>query len=294
MDLLSCGKKDGACVLLLGRDGAESSRLRQALPGLEREYHLLLALPGSGESAGQQAAELERLLTERHAGRIWGAYAVREGGEVLLRLLSGGNVRVRSAVLDGTVLPARPDGLVQTDTKLFYWFAAGDRAAKKTLRLLRERLGPVNSVALKKLKAGQLFADIRADLMEKRLLRCLGRARTVSLSAVLAAPAGQVFSALPGQPESRAAALLTKRDAVIADRERLTYITGGSGKLIRRWSHLVQLREQGERDTLCTDQVEMSAGLLDSLLVRWTRGHLQRQQKRLKKNVEQNAGNVPA
>lgn len=277
MTFQTIGKRDNPAVLLLGGAGLDSAALGEALRPLSGDYCLLLPA-----AAFCTADALEETLCRDYAGRIWGAYALREGGAVLSELLSRGTVRLRTAVLDGSLLGPVPQGLAAAPTQLIYWMGSRDSGAKKCCKALRSVLPSLQTVTLKKLRAEQLFVALRPDLVVKRLRRSFGRARTVTLSSRMPAGVDRVWRLLSRrEPEP----FLLRHDEPVADESRRVYITDGQGKLFKLWSHLARLESAGGDATLYTDQVELAAGPLSGAAGLWARLYLKRGQRRCRREL---------
>ena len=142
MDFHTFGKPGNPAVLLIPGGGLSWGELRGALKPLESDYFLILPAFDPGQSVSEQADALEACLLRDFAGRIWGAYGLREGGAPLLTLLERGGVRLRTAVLDGTSVPEPPADLTGAGARLVYWLGSRDRAAGKSRKALKRPCPP--------------------------------------------------------------------------------------------------------------------------------------------------------
>ena len=277
MEILTYGKPASPAILLLPDDGMAADVLPTALKPLEKSFYLLCPVFAAGEDA---VSALEARLDKEFTGRIWGAYGLRRGADTLLELLSRKKLRIRTAVVEGaSALPAAP--LAGIPGRLYYWYRSCDRKAKKLLKALRAELPAVRTLALKKLKTGQEFYDIRSDLMVKKLEASFGKAQTVVSSTVINAARPQLWGQLFARPETGAISR-GLRDGLPLERDDAAYtqIVEGRTDKLTHWSHLTRLKSLGGSSTEYIDQVEVSAGRFTPLAARFAEVYLRRQQKK--------------
>ncbi len=261
MEFYTQGNPGAPALLLAIPEGVDRLALRNALDHLERRYFLIV--PSWDAPAGPEAlaAEWESRLLQDFSGRIWGAYGLREGADALLALVARGRVRIRTLVAEGAgSLPA--PGMEKPAGRVILWINARDRSAKRARRVLRRRWPDMHTLTLRKLRAGQDFLSVRPDLMARRLEKALGQARLVRYSSVMDRGPGRLWTLVKRRPPQGLDARLTEGEPPVVDEKNRTLIREGRGGPFRLWSHLVHLEPVSGSETIYTDQVELSAGLL--------------------------------
>ena len=287
MEIKTYGKSSAPALLLLSGGGSWGEAAESALRALEKSYFLLVPAFAETESLSERAAALEECLLDDFAGRIWGAYGLREGGSVLLELLSRGKVRIRTAIAEGrVVLPA--GGLRDIPGRLYYWYRAKDRKAKKLLKALRRVCPKLHTLALKKLKKDADFLSVRPDLMVKRLEKTFGKAQTVSVSSLMDANSDTIWRQLARRGVTKPMLHLTDMQPVTRSDEDRVQILEGQTRHISLWSHMIRLQRVSERETVFTDQVEVEAGFLTPLVKLWAGAYLRRSQRKQNRQLKKN------
>ena len=277
MEFYTFGKPNNPTLLLLGGEGMDQNALYLPLKKLESSYYLLIPVFAPGESMERRLEGVEECLREHFCSRIWGAYGLDEGGTLLLALLSRGQVCIRTAIVDGAItLPEQP---LNPDSPLVYWYGSRDKAAKKQLKLLRESIPMLRTVQLKKLRAGERFLDIRPDLMVKRMKRSFGAAKLVNLSVLLEVNAQQLWELLSLRDHTAAEQLKAPPTITLVP-ERLLLEIEGQSTLSKHWSHRLYLEPLEENLTLCTHQLELSAGAMAAVSVPRAKALLKKEHKR--------------
>lgn len=261
MELHTQGNPGAPALLLALPAGADGGSLREVLARLERRYFLLVFYCQAPAGPEEAAEWLESRLLEDFTGRIWGAYGLREGADTLLALLARGRVRIRTLVAEGAVRTPPPGGAACSG-QVILWRNARDRAAKRALRSLGRRWPEARTLTLRKLRAGQDFLSVRPDLMARRLEKALGQAQLVRFSSVMDRGAGRLWTLLKRRPPQGLDARLAAGEPPVVDEAARTLIREGRGGPVRLWSHLVHLEPVSGTETIYTDQVELSAGLL--------------------------------
>jgi pimeloyl-ACP methyl ester carboxylesterase len=258
MEFRTYGKPDNPTVLLLPAEDTTGDTLYAGLKKLEAHYQLLIPTFLPGESTERRLEGIEECLSDHYSGRIWGAYGLDEGASLLLALLTRQKVRIRTAVLDGTVvLPAEP--FADVPTQIVYWYGSRDKAAKKLLKTLRTQYPELHTLKLKKLGVGERFWAIRPDLAVKRLRQAFGKAKLLHLTVLLEIHAQTLWTHLTAR--DHAAAEKLKSPPLISAKDTThTLLIEGTGKLSKHWSHLIQLEALEDNLTLVTHQLELSAG----------------------------------
>ena len=277
MELTVCGKAELPAVLLLPPAGMSGEELCRALPGLEGQYRRIYP------AAPMDAAALKTALDRSGAGRLWGAYGLREGASLLLELLAGG-AAVRTAVVEGPF--ALPGGSLRDyDGTLVCWKGGKNKKAKKSWEALKKDVPRLRSLTLGKLKGKQDYLSVRPDLMAKRLAATFGAARTVQMEETVPRTPDAVWRSLCRRPAGSAVKRLTQLRPLRQDDETRTQRLEGSGGKLSLWSHTVRLAPLGDDRTVCTDQVEVEAGKLTSLAAIGAKLYLRAEQKRRRKEL---------
>ena len=252
MELKTMGKDASPAVLLLPGEGIEPEAVLAALKTMGRRYRLLLPVfdPGEGPEA------LEDALLRECAGRLWGAYGLGSGADMLLRLIARGKVRVRSWVTEGPVaLPEEP--LPERPGRGWSWIRAKDKAGERSLAALREACGGVASMTMKKLPKKKSTLSYCPKFAVGRMEKSFGSAVSVSRSARISAPAASLWSELNEGPIQKEIARLREMLPVEKDEARHVLILEGKGERTELWSHLIRLESDEDGVTICTDQILM-------------------------------------
>lgn len=263
MEMRTYGKPDAPAVLLLG-DDAFPDALADIPEGLEKNYCLLVPAFDAAETADLRREALESHLLELFAGRIRGAYGLRGGATLLLSLLSHGRVRIGVSVLEGAFsLPEEPLG--SGAGQIHCWVNAKDKAAAAAKKALAKQVSTLSTLTMKKLRPEQCFADVRPDLMIKRLNAAFGPGVTVTVSTVFPQSAERVWADVSAHPAGSAVTRITQTEPLQrCDGERVLVFNGKSG-VLKRWSRLTRLESLGGDGAILTDQVELDAGKLNAL-----------------------------
>lgn len=257
MEFHTYGKPDNPALLLIPAGDMDPAALYGPLKALEKHYYLLLPAFSPAESPERRVEGLEECLQDHFTGRIWGAYGLDEGGSLLLSLLSRDTVQIRTAIADGSLtLPPEP---LPGDGRVMYWYGSRNKAAKKLLKTFRERCPRLQTLQLKKLRAGERFLDIRPDQMAKRLRKAFGTAKLVNLTVLLNINTGMLWEHLM-QRDHQTAERLKTQAVVTARADTLTLQIEGRSTLSKHWSHRLRLEALEENLTLCTHQLELSGG----------------------------------
>ncbi len=254
MELEKAGKSGAPAVLLLtDRPPAEAVA---GLPGLEKRY-CLLAAPADAE-----IIELEKALLAETDGLIWGAYGLHAGADALLRLLSRGRVRVRTAVLEGAfTLPETPPD--PKNCKVICWMGSKDKAAKKAWQSYGQTVAPTDSLTIKKLPKNESLPAYRPDVAADRLKKAFGTAVCVRRVSVLDQEPARVWRHIWENPAYRERSLLTRvKPTERIDESGLQLMQGSSDKL-SVWVHATRVEEQDGK-TVCVDRIELEAGRLNA------------------------------
>ncbi len=276
MELMIRGQENAPTLLLIPAKGMPAEALYAPLQELEKTYRLILA-----DGAGS-AADLEKLLLAQGLDRLSGAYGLREGGTLLLALLAGGRVRVRTAVTEGPfALPRK--GLFPETGNIVCWRGGKDKKAKKSLDALRKVRPSVSSHVLGKLKSGQDFVSICPDRMVARIRATFGSAVIVTAASSLPQDVGKVWAQIHA-PET-SFPLVPPADIVSERREDYTLVREGSTKTVPVWSHMTRLRPVAGEATECLDQVEVDAGKLRAAAVPLTKLFLARDRKNRRREL---------
>ena len=277
MELHTCGKPGNPVILLLPEGKADHEAVFSALKGLEKSYFLILPTFEEGENDETRLAALEKALVRDHAGRVWGAYGLRPGATLLLSLLARGAVRVRTLILEGGYTLSTKPPMAE---RIVCWMGSRDKPAKKAWKELEKQASPASTLTMKKLKKEQDLLSLRPDLMVKQLKKTLGKAVIVSRSTVIMQPVDSVWQRMPVQ---QTAAVLTETEPTRLDDAHRTVISAGTSPRLKHWSHLTHLEALGLNGTVCTDQVELDAGILNGVAKPLTGLYLGRLQRRRKR-----------
>ena len=278
MKFRTYGNPNNPTLLLIPGEGMGEQELYTSLKKLENSYYLLLPAFAPAESPERRLEGMEECLHDHFSGRIWGAYGLDAGATLLLALLSRNRVQIRTAVLDGTML-LPSESLDKCSATLVYWYGSRDKAAKKLLPPLREQYPALYTVQLKKLRAGERFVDIRPDLMVKRMKRSFGAAKLINLSVLLEVNAQQLWELLSLRDHMAAEQLKAPPTLTLVP-ERLLLEIEGQSTLSKHWSHRLCLEPLEENLTLCTHQLELSAGAMAAVSVPRAKALLKKEHKR--------------
>jgi len=256
MEFEKAGKAGNPAVLLLTE--GSPAEIFSALKGLEKEYRLLSA------PADTSPAALEDALLRECCGILWGAYGLHAGADILLRLLAGGRVRARTAVLEGAfTLPDSP--ALPAGGRLICWMGGKDKAAKKSWQDLGEAVSPIDSLTIKKLPKKESLLSFRPDVAADRLKKAFGPGVSVQRTARMARSADRVWTYLCANPPEKELALLRHSEPPVLDEEqRLCLLEGRSDKL-RIWVHATRVEALGRGRSVCTDRIDFDAGKLNAV-----------------------------
>lgn len=283
MELRETGKNGAAVVLLWADDGTDAA-FAPIIRTLEKTYRVLVPVFAPEETTGERVAAVEAAILRTCDGRIWGAYGLRRGGDAILTLLSRGNMRIRTAIVEGA-LTVPTQGLGDCSAAIIHWKGSRDKGAKKTWEELHREIPALRSLTLRKLKAGQDFVSVRPDLMAKRLAKSFGAAGVVRVSSLVPHSAARAWRQLNRRPAGKALGRLqTMRPLRRTDEDR-TQIIEGTAKGVPLWSHMTHIEPCGERSAVCVDQVEIAAGFLTPAAVRFTEIYLKAVQNRRKRQM---------
>lgn len=253
MELMSKGKNTAPAVLLLPGDGREPEEVLGALKAMGKPYRLLVPVfdPGEGTEA------LEEALMRECAGRLWGAYGLGSGADMLLELVARGRIRIRSWVTEGPVsLPEDP--IPPASGKGWSWNRAKDKAGAQSLTALRERYADVNSLTLKKLPKKKTTLEHCPKFAAGRMEKTFGRAVCVSRSTTIDMPMDALWARLRDRHLRSEFARLSSRLPVEMDDGEHRLILEGQGDSMELWSHMIRLEPGEDGATVCTDQILMS------------------------------------
>ena len=274
-----------APALLLLPDGGVASAVDGSLRALEKNYFLLLPSFAEGESLADRAAALEECILDDFSGRIWGAYGLREGGTLLLSLLSRGKVRIRTSIAEGRL--SLPEGsLKNCYGRLYYWYRAKDRKAKKLCKELRAVCPELHTLALKKLKKGTDFLSVRPDLMLKRLEKTFGKAQVLTVSSLMDGSSDSIWRQLARRGITKPMEQLTEMQPIERRDDEQVQILEGKTSRVSHWSHMIRLQRVSAKETIYTDQVELEAGFLTPLVKLWTGAYLRLSQKQQNRKLK--------
>ena len=252
MELKSIGKNTAPAVLLLPGEGQVPEDVLGALKPMGKSYRLLLPVfdPGEGPEA------LEEALMNECAGRLWGAYGLGTGADMLLELIARGRIRVRSWVTEGPVtLPEGP--IPTTPGKVWSWIRAKDKAGAQSLAALREKYAGVNALTMKKLPKKKSTLEHCPRFSAGRMEKAFGSAVSVSRSAAVDMPVDELWAMLrEGHLRSEIARLRSRLPVEMDDREH-RLILEGTGNSMELWSHMIRLEPGEDGGTVCTDQILM-------------------------------------
>ena len=253
MKLDNWGSPDHGAVLLLTGARYTPAQVRAALPGLEKEYHVLAA-------SGLDASPEEICDALRRAGvvRLWGAYGLEAGADALLAFLAAGEMEVRTAVTEGPFsLPAGT--LADWPGTLICWKGGRDKKAQKAWQALKARRPELRSLTLDKLKTGQTYLSRRPDLMEKRLCATFGPVSALQVTDVFLGSEKEVWRLAAGEagPEFP---LLRELEPPREDEARHIRIREGRGRELPYWNRRTELTGAGDGAVQCTDQVHYVPG----------------------------------
>ena len=252
MELITTGKDAAPAVLLLPGDGRTPEDVLGALKPMSKKYRLLLPVFGPGE--GMEA--LEEALQRQCAGRLWGAYGLGSGADMLLELIARGRVRVRSWVTEGPVSPPE-DPVARDHGKGWSWIRAKDKAAAQSLAALREKYADVNSLTMKKLPKKKSTLEHCPKFASGRMEKSFGTAVSVSRSTVIDMPVDELWAKLRDRHLRSEIARLRSRLPVEMDDGEHRLILEGAGDSMELWSHMIRLEPGEEGATVCTDQILM-------------------------------------
>ena len=273
MEFMISGKPEAPAVLFLPASGSDAAALAATLKPLEKNYRVVLP------SSPMDTPSLEKALLWFGLEMLWGAWGLREGATELLALLSRGNVRVRTAVLEGAfALPEK--SLRDYEGTLICWKGGKDRKAKKSWEALKKEVPGLRSLTLGKLKKDQDFLSVRPDLMVRRLNDALGSARVIRLEQILPWDVDRVWQRVRRQPMGRAELRLEERGPLVWSDADFTRRLEGRSRKISLWRHTVRLSPLGDNCTACTDQLEIAAGKRAPLAAMAARRYLRREQAR--------------
>lgn len=264
MELHTFGAPESPAVLLIPAAGMGADDLRTVTSALEKSFRLLLSVREPGETEETFLSALEEALIQDCAGYVRGGYGLREGAGLLLSLVQRGRIHVDNTFLEGAFsLPAGP--LPERRGRIWCWTAKRDKAAKKARKALEKTAGKVSTLTMKKLRAGQAMADLRPDLMAKQLRKALGDGVTVRVTAVLPQRAEQVWRQVGRLPAGKAELSLGALEPLRRDGAQRVQELRGAGERVAAWNHVTRLEDLGPDGTICTDQMEISAGKLNGL-----------------------------
>ena len=264
MDIRTMGKPGAPAVLLLGNADDSFALLSETFTGLEKEYFLLFPVFDTSEDREARARALETALLEGYAGRIWGAYGLREGAALLLDVFVRGRIFCRTAVLEGAFALSGPV-YGNAVGRMICWINAKDKAAKASWEALRGRVRGVSSLTMKKLKKDRTFGEIRPDLAVKRLKKEFGTAVIVTSTDVLPQRSETVWRELNTHVPRAELKALKEKEPTLCLSDDYVMIQNGRSPRLSHWSHMTRLESLGEDGTICTDQVELDAGKLNAL-----------------------------
>ena len=274
MKLENWGTADKGAVLLLTGERFTPAQVREALPGLEKRYHVLV-------SSGTGASPEELFDALRCAGvvRLWGAYGLEAGADALLAFLAAGSMEVRTAVTEGCFsLPAA--SLAEYPGTLICWKGGRDKPAEKSWKALKAQRPGLRSLTLDKLKKGQTYLSRRPDLMEKRLTATFGDVSALQVTDVFLGSEKEVWQFFSGETGSDFP-LLRELAPPREDEARHIRIREGRGEDIPFWNRRLELERAGDGAVKCVDQVEYSAGKRQGRIRRLGERYLRSQHRRL-------------
>ena len=242
-----------AVLLLTDRPPAETL---EKLPGLEKDYCLLAA------PADTAAEALEAALLRETDGLVWGAYGLHAGADALLRLLSRGRVRVRTAVLEGAfAMPDTPPD--PRNCRVICWIGGRDKAAKKSWQDYGHSASPADSLTIKKLPKKESLLSYRPDVAAQQLKKAFGTAVCVRRVSTLEHSPEQVLRFLEENPFYRERSVLTKIRPVERIHESGLQLLQGSSDKLSVWIHATRVDRQDGK-TVCVDRIELEAGRLNA------------------------------
>ncbi len=247
---MTIGKTSAPAVLLLPGEELSPEEALSAVKGMGKYYRLLLPVFEDGE--GQTA--LEDALIDQCAGRLWGAYGRGSGAELLLSLIAGGRVRIRTWVTEGAFDPPGTP-LLRKGDRGFCWIGAKDKAGKKSLDALRENCPGVRSLTMKKLPKKKSTLVYCPKFAAGRMEKAFGQGVTIMRSAVVDVPADKLWAELCRRPGDLELARLRDISPLDKDESSHVLILEGKADFASLWSHLIRVEPGEDGKSVCTDQI---------------------------------------
>ena len=255
MEIRRLGRENAPTVLILAEnaDGL--------LTALGEKYDLLLPTFLAEDTAEKKLAALEAWISRECGGRLWGAFGSGEGGELLLSLRARKNVFIRRAVAEG--VRTLPEGArKKTAGALTLWYGSRDGGAKRVGRRLRKKDETLCTLTVKKLASDERLSVRDPKLAAKRLIRALGTAEVVECTKKMKSSRARLWQFIGAHPLSAGEEKLAELSPTERDGQRFVQVSERTGRRLRLWSHLTRLEDVADRETLCTDRVELDAGPL--------------------------------
>ena len=274
MELKVTGALNAGTVLFWPDEAGDAALFESLLHMAETKYRVLVPICASENSLNDEIAALERVLLNEFGGQLWGAYGLRSGGSAVLLLLSRGNVRVHTAIVEGAV-SVPPTGLEIYGETLVCWKGSKDKQAAKFWEALRAVCPAVRSLTMKKLKAGKTFFSVRPDLMFQKLEKTIGTVGTVCTEEKVRRCPEDVWEHLCDNARKKE----QKGCKTAQIKGKFTQTVEGSGKGVKLWSCTTHAEPFGENGTICREWVGISAGKLTPLAVPLAKIYLQGTQK---------------